>query len=310
MRATHAPAFVIVAAAACGRVNFDTVVDAQADVPADVVTTTLPCTTPFASPVLISELTSPVLLEICPELRDDGLELIWHDLDPAGLGGTDVWTAVRASTQDLFGPRALLANINTTFNEGGASLSLEGLEVYFSSDRAGGNLGQIYVARRPTPAGAFGPSQRIDVLSSLGYDQSPSLSPDGLTLYFDSDRPGGAGLYDLWFTTRATPTTPFGPAQNLIELNTAVNENTPSITADGLALFYDVSSTTTKADIWVATRATTADPFSPGSPVAELDLIGSVDTSPSISASGERITFSSDRLGGAMDMYVATRVCP
>ena len=32
--------------------------------------------------------------------------------------------------------------------------------------------------------------------------RSPHISPDGLTLYFSSDRPGGCGNYDIYMSTR------------------------------------------------------------------------------------------------------------
>ena len=64
-----------------------------------------------------------------------------------------------------------------------------------------------------------------------------------------------------------------------------------------------------EADVFVSTRASTADPFSPGTRVDELSLVDSTDFTPSISASAERITFSSDRRA-TMDAFVATRVCP
>jgi len=35
-------------------------------------------------------------------------------------------------------------------------------------------------------------------------DGTTYISPDGLTLYFSSDRPGGYGQYDLWVATRPT----------------------------------------------------------------------------------------------------------
>ncbi|HEX2778964.1 MAG TPA: hypothetical protein VHM30_05675, partial [Gemmatimonadaceae bacterium] len=39
-------------------------------------------------------------------------------------------------------------------------------------------------------------------INSAFVERRPSLSDDGLTMFFDSDRPGGSGLLDLYMTTR------------------------------------------------------------------------------------------------------------
>src|SRR6185436_14302649 len=46
-------------------------------------------------------------------------------------------------------------------------------------------------------------------------DQSPALSPDGLSLYFASDRPGTLGGVDLWVSRRASHHSPWGTPVNL-----------------------------------------------------------------------------------------------
>ena len=41
-------------------------------------------------------------------------------------------------------------------------------------------------------------------INTSSTDQSPALSPDGLSLYFASDRPGSLGGVDLWVSRRAS----------------------------------------------------------------------------------------------------------
>jgi hypothetical protein len=67
----------------------------------------------------------------------------------------------------------------------------------------------------------FDPS-RFDVPLNLGntvnsavFDGGPSISADGLSLYFASARPGGEGMEDLWLATRRTIGDTFGPPVNL-----------------------------------------------------------------------------------------------
>src|SRR6187399_1796564 len=51
-------------------------------------------------------------------------------------------------------------------------------------------------------------------VNSAFADQSPALSKDGLSLYFQSDRPG-FGNTDLWVSQRNGEDEPWGPAVNL-----------------------------------------------------------------------------------------------
>lgn len=68
--------------------------------------------------------------------------------------------------------------------------------------------------------------------------QHPTLSADGRTLYFASDRPGGYGGLDLWKVERS-PAGPFwGPPVNLgPAVNTAGDEDLPFLSASGMLFF-------------------------------------------------------------------------
>src|SRR5437773_1719234 len=46
-------------------------------------------------------------------------------------------------------------------------------------------------------------------------DLHPALSPDGLSLYITSDRPGGFGTNNIWVSRRASLNDPWDPPQNL-----------------------------------------------------------------------------------------------
>jgi hypothetical protein len=46
------------------------------------------------------------------------------------------------------------------------------------------------------------------VVNSATRDENPTLSADGLSLYFISDRPGGVGGVDIWVTRRASRNSP------------------------------------------------------------------------------------------------------
>jgi hypothetical protein len=66
----------------------------------------------------------------------------------------------------------------------------------------------------------------------------PAFSPDGRTVYFFSNRPGGVGGDDLWTVERDPKTLAFGTPRNLgPRFNTAGDEWAPIPTADGKLIF-------------------------------------------------------------------------
>src|SRR5262249_39910288 len=77
------------------------------------------------------------------------------------------------------------------------------------------------------------------VVNSPLSDFAPALSPDGLSLYFDSRRDGGFGARDLWVSRRATVTGPWGAPVNLgPTINSPVDDHHPALSADGHRLFF------------------------------------------------------------------------
>jgi hypothetical protein len=104
--------------------------------------------------------------------------------------------------------------------------------------------------------------------SSPLQDESPSLSRNGLALYFSSNRDGGVGGTDLYVATRADRASSFGEALNLTALNTAESESSPSISANGLRLYYVARPAAGGPNVLqVAERARVDDPFEPATPI-------------------------------------------
>jgi hypothetical protein len=69
-------------------------------------------------------------------------------------------------------------------------------------------------------------------------ESSASISPDGKTLYFASNRPGGLGGFDI-YRTRILPSGEWGEAYNLgPDVNTAYDEDFPNISLDGYTLYF------------------------------------------------------------------------
>ena len=106
------------------------------------------------------------------------------------------------------------------------------------------------------------------VVNSEYDDQLPSISSDGLELYFMSRPPGGVGDWDIWVAQRETIHDPWGQPMNIgPTVNSSGEDWAPCISADGLELYFEANRTGGygDTDILVAVRETTDEPW--GDPV-------------------------------------------
>jgi hypothetical protein len=85
-----------------------------------------------------------------PNVRLDGLEMVFDSPRPGGQGATDIWVSSRTSVKSAWSaPVNPGAPINSAAPESRPSLSRGGERLYFGSGRPGGDGGSdIYVATR------------------------------------------------------------------------------------------------------------------------------------------------------------------
>src|SRR5689334_8224534 len=80
-----------------------------------------------------------------PNVRRDGLEIVWDSTRFGTLGGPDIWTASRSSVDQPWGPAIHLENgINSAANETRASLSWDGHRLMFGTTRPGEGSADIW----------------------------------------------------------------------------------------------------------------------------------------------------------------------
>jgi hypothetical protein len=232
-----------------------------------------------------------------PSISADGLSLYFASTRPGGYGREDLWVTTRATTDDQWGPpRNLGSTVNSPDNEGEPCISADGLSLFFHSTRPGG-YGQydIWVTTRPTISDPWSsPVNLGPTVNSSAPDWDPSISADGLTLYFSSTRSGGYGDVDVWLTTRASKGAPWDEPVNLGPVvNTPYEDAGPSISADGLVLLFhsDRPGGYGDYDIWVITRPTKDALW--GTPVNLGPAVNTAysESEPSISADGLELYF-------------------
>ncbi|WP_017730438.1 OmpA family protein [Nafulsella turpanensis] len=121
--------------------------------------------------------------------------------------------------------------INSPHNEGSATISRDGKTLYFSRCDSPDSYGNcdLFEAKMQ-PDSSWGQVRNMGVnLNSVAWDSHPSLSHTEDTLYFASDRIGGFGLSDIWFTYK-NKKGEWQPAQNVGPvINTRQNELSPFI---------------------------------------------------------------------------------
>ena len=145
------------------------------------------------------------------------------------------------------------------------------------------------------------PTNLGPTINSRYIESAPFISPDGLSLFFASDFPDGLLDYDLWVTTRASTSDPWGEPVKLGQtINTPDTEWHPSITADGLELYFDSDRPGGEGsqDLWVSKRQSTDDEWD-----APVNLGPAINTpefeeAASISPDGLILVWDSDRLDG------------
>jgi hypothetical protein len=226
----------------------------------------------------------------------------------------------RANADFIFGePVNLGPGINSAFADASNCTSADHLELYFCSNRPGG-LGDmdIWVSTRQSIDEPWEPPVNLgSPVNSTYVEAYPSLSSDGLTLYFSDlysgmPRPGGLGGADIWMATRLSRNDPWTAPVNLgAPINSSAMDISPTISGDGLILIFASSRAGTSGpyDLWMSTRATVPDPW--GTPINLGVNVNSSDgeLECSMSADGLALFFPSGRPGGFSnyDLWMTTR---
>ncbi|MGH9236560.1 MAG: hypothetical protein ACRD3G_00855 [Vicinamibacterales bacterium] len=272
----------------------------------------------WSAPVNLGPVVNSVFAEGGPAISKDGLSLYFHSDRPGGEGSTDFWVSQRASEGAPWGaPIHLGGVINTPSIEAVAALSRDEHWLFFASDRPGGfGSNDIWASYRQHTHDPFGWQPAVNLgadVNSAFNDGAPSYfaNNDGGVpqLFFHSARPGGIGGTDIYVSELFIGT--FGPASLVAELSSLGIEQHPSIRFDGLEIFFfsDRPVSVGGVDLWVATRRTVFDAWSP--PTNLGPIVNSVfgDVQPYISSDRRTLFFQAARPGGfgSQDIWMTTR---
>jgi serine/threonine protein kinase len=189
-------------------------------------------------------------------------------------------------------PENLGPEINTEFDEMTPFLSADGLQLYFASNRPGGEGdSDLYIATRPAIDQRFGMPIRLEgAINSSALDSAPSLTADGLTMAFHSTR--GGMDHELYISERNAIDQPWGEPVIYRRGNDdgRFSEFRPWLSADGLTMTF-ISHRNQFHGVWRTTRPDRRSPF--GDPVkimtyADIRRIGG----PSFTPDGRMVVFN------------------
>ncbi|MCB0735456.1 MAG: PD40 domain-containing protein [Flavobacteriales bacterium] len=207
--------------------------------------------------------------------------------------------------------------VNTEMNEGAFGSSPDGKQLYYASSRGGG-LGRfdIWYTRKIGDVWSD-PKNLGRPVNTEEWESQPAFSADGKTLYFASNRPGGYGGSDIWYSEKTDKG--WSVPINMRAINTPGEEQFPFIHNDGKTLYFssDGLPGMGKCDIYV-TRKTGdkwSEPMNLGYPINTHDDQWNIV----VNRTGDKAYISTDGLtddsyGGmdiySMDLYEGARPSP
>jgi len=190
-----------------------------------------------------------------------------------------------------------LVGFNTTKFEGVPRLSPDELDLYYGGGDA--NAVDLFRAQRSRVSDAFGAPASLSGVNSAANEYNPTVSSDGFTLFFESDRVSGEAGH-LYVSTRSARVGEFGSASLVANVNSASRSDIdaqPFLTMDGQELWFTSTREGGAAgrDIFRATWNGSA--FATPARVPALSG-GTDDYLPTLSADRLTVYFSSARSGG------------
>ncbi len=187
---------------------------------------------PFEPKSLGDKVNTPQYSEYLPTLTADG--------------ETMIFTRLVGRQEDFFSSKKVngewtlatpVEELNTDNNEGAQTISPDGkLLLFAAKDRPDGfGSFDIYFSKKQNDK--WTPAKGFPAINTEWWESQPSISADGRTIYFASNRPGGMGGLDIWYVRFESGK--WQPAKNMgAPINTTWDDQTPFIHPDGSTLYF------------------------------------------------------------------------
>ena len=186
--------------------------------------------------------------DFSPAYGRDDFSLIYFTSSRDDAAGSKTHGATGQSYTDIFESRidkkskwstpVPVKEINSEFEDGTPAFSSDFREMYFTRCEAGKRERKgciiMYSSRSDD---SWSKPENSGILADSLLAAHPALSPDGSTLYFVSDIPGGSGKKDIWMTTKSGGGEWSKPVNLGPDINTPGDELFPYVRSDGTLYF-------------------------------------------------------------------------
>lgn len=221
------------------------------------VSTRSAATSAFGTPVLApGPLTTFPYYENHPSVTSDLLSMF---IETNAGGHTNIYSSTRASSSANFGTPMNVNGLNDpTMDQNAPFIMPSGTTIYLSRSAPGGGIRAVM--RSSIAGGSFAAPNALTELNNPLYDSTyPVVTPDELTIYFESNRTGGSGVSDIWKAQRASTVEPFTNIEPVTELNTAYGDFPSWVSENGCTLYFFSNRAALGAasglDLYVAQKA-------------------------------------------------------
>ncbi|HEY0772334.1 MAG TPA: tetratricopeptide repeat protein, partial [Sphingobacteriaceae bacterium] len=188
----------------------------------------------------LSDTVNSYVLQYFPVLTADQQELIFtRRLGPGGNDDEDLVVSRRTANGSWSMPVSISSNINSELNEGTCTISADGRKLIFTSCVGREGFGSCDLFESTKVGDVWSQPKNLGPnVNSAEWESQPSLSADGRTLYFVSDRRGGVGRRDIW-TSTLNDKGQWTKARNAGKtLNTVYDEISPFIHVNNRTLYF------------------------------------------------------------------------
>ncbi len=151
----------------------------------------------------------------------------------------DIYTSQRNGSGAWSEPVSIANNINSQMNEGTCTISADGKTLIFTSCQDTNSIGScdLYIAKKTGDQWAA-PKNIGKPVNSTSWESQPSLSADGRTLYFVSNRPGGKGKRDIYYAQLDDNDVWQTPVNLGDTINTEEDDISPFIHVNSQSLYF------------------------------------------------------------------------